>query len=163
MFMASPEYLGQCGQPDTIGALKHHRILKFANHLSEDQSWSDYWSDVPNFAASVYSNSSAFLVELVLAGTGIALLPTYLAATHPQLVPLLPNHHLKTAVFLNFQREVTRKPAVRTTIDFLKDMVFDRRAMPWFRDAFEPPSLEWANLAKMSVSGASMGRQTDAA
>ncbi|HEY1708344.1 MAG TPA: LysR family transcriptional regulator [Rhizomicrobium sp.] len=158
MFMASPDYLAQFGQPETIGDLKHHKIVKFANHLSDDQSWSDYWSDMPNLTAAILSNSSAFLVELALGGVGIALMPTYLFATHPQLVPVLPAYHLKTAVFLNFQRDVAKKPAVRTTIDFLKDVAFDRRAMPWFHETFESPSPEWPGLARTLISSARLSR-----
>ncbi len=121
-------------------------MLKFSSFLSDERSWSEYWVDLASHNGVFYSNSSAFLFEMVKAGAGISMLPTYIAPANPRLVPLLPDYHLKMGIFLNFHREAAKKAAVRITIDFLKDVVFDRRAMPWFRDAFEAPGADWRAL-----------------
>ncbi len=86
------------------------------------------------------------LGELVLTGGAISMLPTYVVAVEPSVVAVLPDFRLKAGLFLNFSREVSKKPAVRTTVDFLKEVAFDRRNMPWFRDEFEAPSSEWHDV-----------------
>jgi DNA-binding transcriptional LysR family regulator len=152
-FMASQDYIASYGRPKDTAALATHKVLKYSNHLSDENSWSEYAVDLATQRGAFYSNSSAFLVDLVLEGMGIAMLPTYLVAFHPRLVPLISDYHLKLGVFLNFQKDVAKKVAVRKTIDFLKDVAFDRRAMPWFRDEYEPPSPEWRALARTLLNG----------
>ncbi len=125
------------GLPNDLDALRHHRLLKFASLLSDEQSWPKYRAELASQQGVLYSNSSAFIAEAVLAGAGIALLPTYIVAANPRFVPLFPDFHLEMGVFLNFHADAAKKPAVRTTIDFLKTVAFDRRTMPWFREAYE--------------------------
>ena len=153
-FFASRDYLASRGHPKEIGALAHHSMLKFSSYLADEHSWSEYWVDAASQKGAVYSNSSALLGELVLAGAGIAMLPTYLAALNPKFVPILSDHHLKAGIFLNFQRDTAKKAAVRTTIDFLKDVAFDRRAMPWFGDSFEEPVPEWQAVYRAHLAAA---------
>ncbi len=153
-FMASQDYLNTFGRPKDMKALSQHRVLKFSNHLSDERAWSEYAVELASQRGTFYSNSSAFLVDLVLEGMGIAMLPTYLAAIDSKMVPLLPDYHLKAGVFLNYQRDVAKKAAVRTTIDFLKDVAFDSHTMPWFRETYEPASSDWPALARSILPGA---------
>jgi DNA-binding transcriptional LysR family regulator len=142
-FFASQEYLSQYGRPKDRSDLSRHRLLKFSSYLSDEHSWSEYSVELASQHGSVYSNSSALLAELVLAGAGISMLPTYIAVVHPRLIPVIPDYHLKSGIFLNFLKDAAKKAAVRATIDFLKEVAFDRRDMPWFRDEFELPAPEW--------------------
>ena len=152
MFYATHDYLSEFGRPNTLRDLAHHRVFKFSSFISDERSWAEYSIDLANQHGTIYANSGAFLVDLVLANAGISALPTYLSAISPRLVALLPEFHLKAGIFLNFHREIAKKPAVRATIDFLKEEAFDRRRMPWFRDRFEPPAPNWQALYRNLIA-----------
>ncbi len=116
-FFASQEYVVARGLPKDLAALNRHRVLKFSSFLSDERSWSEYWVDIANQNGIFCSNSSAFLFEMVKAGAGVAMLPTYIAPANPRLVPILSDYHLKMGIFLNFHPTWPRKrPFARQSI-----------------------------------------------
>lgn len=152
-FFASRDYLAANGTPTKVGDLVHHQLLKFSSILSDEAGWSEYSIEQAGLRSSFFTNSSASLAELVRRGMGISLLPSYSVLIDPDFVPLIPDYHLKTAIFLNYRRDIGKRPAVRAAIDFLKDVAFNRKDMPWFRDEFEAPSAEWNAILRAFTNG----------
>ncbi len=144
MLFASQDYLMRYGVPSSLRDLRHHRLTDTAYRLSDRGSFAA-WAGLDREAV-VATNSSVVMGETVRAGGAIGLLATYAALVDPRLVPLLPEAHFRVPVMLCFERETAKKPAVRETIDFLKNAVFDRSAMPWFADDFQRPAKNWRKL-----------------
>ena len=89
------------------------------------------------------TNQSGPLAWSIKLGAGIGLLPTYVALIDPDFVPVDLGQRFRTPIFLSFQREAAKKWPVRATLDYLRDVVFDKKAMPWFGDQYEPVAPEW--------------------
>ncbi len=152
MLFATRGYLAAHGHPMRVEDLANHRIIDLTLDLTEKGTMAS-WAGISGTNA-LFTNSNAVLGETVLLGGGIALLPTYASVVDPQLVPLLPSMHLSAPLFMCFDRETGAKPAVRATIDYLKDYAFDKRRMPWFFEEFMPPQKEWKAIFDSCVARA---------
>ncbi|HWA91458.1 MAG TPA: LysR family transcriptional regulator [Rhizomicrobium sp.] len=151
MLFASPDYLTAYGRPEKIEDLSNHRMLDLTLQLTSKGRFSSFSTTDRAPATHFFSNSSAVLAEAVRSGAGIAMLPTYAVLVDPRFVPLLPAHHWGTGIFVNFDREVAQQPAVRVVLDYLKETIFDRKNMPWFRDDFVAPDPSWNELFSMQL------------
>ena len=140
---ASRDYLENHPPPRTIADLADHRMLEMAAYRIDKGPWSHWLKGAPTQTAPLLTNQSAPLAEAVRQGVGIALLPTYIVVTDERLVPLDVGLHLPAPVYMSFQREATRKWPVRAAIDFFREVVFQRKAMPWFSEEFAFPDLSW--------------------
>jgi DNA-binding transcriptional LysR family regulator len=150
---ATRSYVEAYGSPASLEDLVHHRILDLSLALT-DRGTLASWAGVSNRTA-LFTNSSVALAESVWAGAGIGMLPTYAAAIEPSLVAVMPDLHRQAHVYVCYEREMGRRPAVRATLNFLKDVMFDHQAMPWFAESFHLPHAGWhdqlkAYLAKLS-------------
>ncbi|HEX3675353.1 MAG TPA: LysR family transcriptional regulator [Rhizomicrobium sp.] len=149
MLFASSEYVSNFGMPKALAELRHHRIADSTFRLTEKGSLAS-WAGLDHDAV-IATNSSVVLCEAIRRGTVIGLLPTYLPVVEPKLIPVLPDMHFHAPVFVCFERETGAKPAVRATIDYLKEYVFDSRRMPWFFEHFVAPQKEWKRIYESSL------------
>jgi DNA-binding transcriptional LysR family regulator len=140
---ASREYLRLHGVPRSLDDLGHHRLLDLAVYLADMGSWTSWSQDDAGKHTMLFTNMSACLGEAVRYGAGIALLPTYAALVDDAFVPLDFGIRFRTPIFVSYQRDAAKKWPVRATIDFLRAHVFDRKNMPWFRDAYAAPADDW--------------------
>jgi DNA-binding transcriptional LysR family regulator len=153
VLFASPEYLMNFGMPVTCKDLRHHRVLDLTLRLTERGSLA-HWAGL-DYDGVIMTNSSAVLGETVRSGGGIALLPTYAALVDTKLVPVMTDMHFHAPLFVCFEREAGMKPAVRATLEYLKEFVFDRHRMPWFFDHFVAPQKEWSAILQNCLDRAS--------
>jgi molybdate transport repressor ModE-like protein len=137
---ASHGYLARYGMPTTLAELSRHRLLDYILYLIDKGSWMTRLPAlIGEGRARLFTNSSASLVESVRNGAGIALLPSYLSVFERDLVPLDVDLRFETPFWLCYAPEAVAKPGVRLAIDFLKH-IYNRRAMPWFGEAYLAPS-----------------------
>ena len=94
----------------------------------------------------LFSNSGNMILQSVLAGHVIGLLPSYTYVVSPDLVPILPDCHYETGLFIYFSNSASGKKATRAMIDFLRNIVFDKQRMPWFADRYEKPNENWRTI-----------------
>jgi|HubBroStandDraft_5_1064220.scaffolds.fasta_scaffold25199_5 DNA-binding transcriptional LysR family regulator len=151
MLFASPDYLTAFGTPRVFEDLADHRLLDLTLQLSSKGRFSSFSTVDRAPATHFFSNSSCVLAEAVRGGAGISMLPTYATLVDARFVPLLPAHHWGTGVFVNFDRETAQQPAVRAVLNYLKDTIFDRKNMPWFRDEFIAPDPSWNELFRAQL------------
>jgi DNA-binding transcriptional LysR family regulator len=141
---ASRDYLKENQVPRSVEDLDGHRLLDLAVYLADIGSWTTWSRNDPGKRTVLFTNLSAVLAEAVRHGAGIALLPTYAHLVDETLVPLEIGVRFQAPIFVSYQRDASKKWAVRSTIDYLRTNVFDRKNMPWFRDAFAMPTPEWS-------------------
>ncbi len=154
MLFASTEYIQAHGVPLQFEDLVHHRLLDLTLGLTQKGTFAT-WA---NYSKSpvMFTNSTVALGESARMGAGIALLPSYAALVDRALVPLLPGLSFPTPVYLCFERGARDKPAVEAMLEYLRNVVFDRRGMPWFDEQFHIPQQRWhdmmrARLASLAV------------
>jgi DNA-binding transcriptional LysR family regulator len=141
---ASRSYIDAHGMPSSREDLANHRLVDLSLALT-DKGTLSYWAGLSD-RAMFFTNSSVALAEAVWSGAGIGLLPTYAAALDPDLVAVLPKLHFHAPIFASFERDVGQRPAVRATLNFFKERVFNRQAMPWFADDFRLPEPAWREV-----------------
>lgn len=153
---AVPEYIEQFGIPRTLQDLRDHKVADSAFRLTERGSLMS-WANL-NHDLAVMTNSSIVLAETVRKGASLGLLPTYSWLIDQRLKAVMPETHFAAPIFVCFEREIGTKPAVRTTIEYLKRFVFDSKQMPWFFDHFVVPEKSWKRIYDDCLARASADR-----
>lgn len=148
---ASMEYLRRNGVPRTLEDLERHRLLDRAIFLAGLGSWAP-WRE--NKRTALYTDLSTCVGEAVRHGAGIGLLPTYAATIDPAFAPIEIGIRFRRPIFVSYQRDAPKNWAVSSTIEFLKQTVFDLKTMPWFREEFEFPSASWDRVSAALVAEA---------
>lgn len=159
-YFASRRYIERFGFPRNRDELSGHCLADVTANFASDSGLLSQYSNASALGhPKLLTNSGNIVHEAVSAGAVIGLLPTYTYVCHPDLIPVLPDYHFETGLFLYFSEAASKKAATRTMIDFLRSEVFDKRGMPWFSDAYVVPDESWhGELAqhKSHDSGASM-------
>ena len=124
LLVASPEYLAQKGIPQTPQDLAEHIYLAHANINRKE--WKFYQNDREislELTSQFTTNDTGALLNLTLAGGGIAMLPKYLLNEHlasQQLVPILTDWQLPTYQIYALYSSRHKLPlTIRTLVDFL--------------------------------------------
>ncbi len=133
---ASPGYLAERGRPETLEALAAHRCLAHA-FVSAAQYRFRHAGQVVELPITdaLSTNDAAVLRRAVLAGGGLAILPTYFVGEdlrEGRLISLLPDYEPEPlgvhAVFLSRQHQPL---ALRLLVDFLAERFGGAAAPPW--------------------------------
>jgi DNA-binding transcriptional LysR family regulator len=149
---ASRRYLEEHGTPRTMEDLAQHRLIDQAQHLISKGTWAAIFNDNAATCTSLFTNQSSFLARAVQMDVGIALMPTYMAIKDDAFVPLDIGLRIPLKLYASYSRGQAQKNAVRTTLNFLRERVFDLKIMPWFEDRFMPPDLNWRKLHREAVA-----------
>lgn len=148
---ASRQYLEDYGTPLSVSDLEHHRLIDQAQYLISKGTWASWFSDAPLKYTALFTNHSSFLARAVRAGVGIALMPTYMVLADSNYVPLDIGMRLPLKLYASYHREHAQKNTVRTTLNYLRDCVFDPKSMPWFEDQFVAPTASWTELHRRAL------------
>lgn len=140
---SSRQYLNAAGTPRTVEELSRHRLLDLAIYLADMGSWASWAREDAASHTVLFTNLSACLCEAVRHGAGIALLPTYAVLVDEEFVPLDIGVRFQAPIFVSYQRDATKKWPVRATLDYMRNKVFDKKNMPWFRDNYVSPDSDW--------------------
>lgn len=124
LLVASPEYLAQKGVPQTPQDLAEHIYLAHANINRKEWKFYQNKREISLELTSQFTtNDTGALLNLTLAGGGIAMLPKYLLNEHlasQQLVPILTDWQLPTYQIYALYSSRHKLPlTIRTLVDFL--------------------------------------------
>lgn len=143
-YFASRRYVDRFGMPNTQDELANHRLVDVTRSFGADTGLLAQYSNTATLGRSyLFSNSGNIILQSVLAGHVIGLLPSYTYVVSQDLVPILPDCHYETGLFIYFSDAASGKKATRAMIDFLRNIVFDKQRMPWFADRYEKPNENW--------------------
>ncbi|MFZ6873289.1 LysR family transcriptional regulator [Undibacterium sp. Di27W] len=137
VLVAAPAYVRQAGLPAHPQDLPAHRCLSHANYGRN--TWRFVRRDArgdehvqTDIASHFSANDATVLLQAVLAGSGITLLPTYLMADHldkGDLQIILPEWAAPPmTIYALFPSRRHLSPAVRALLDFL---VEEFASQPW--------------------------------
>lgn len=134
---ASPQYLQSRGSPQDVEALREHDCIGYIN-IASRQFWSFESEDEQGELANVAprgrfsSNNGEVMREMVLAGEGLALLPSFLV--HRQLrdgslIEVLPQARPKPySIYAMYPRSRRASRKVIALCEFLQQRLLDA---PW--------------------------------
>jgi DNA-binding transcriptional LysR family regulator len=139
MLFASEAYLRRCGAPATLDDIRHHRLIEQSGPgLSPGLADFLIGTDRPSGMVPIRSNSALSVYWAVVAGAGIAALPTYARAISTRVIPIDVPLPLRFELWYYFHANARYSPAVRAAVDWLKQ-AFDPAANPWFAERFVHP------------------------
>ncbi|TBU89704.1 LysR family transcriptional regulator [Phytopseudomonas dryadis] len=137
MLCGSPDYLERHGIPEHIEELHEHDCIGYSN-VSSRKFWSFENADEQGELASVAprgrfsSNNGEAMRELVLAGQGLALLPSFLVHHHLEagsLIEVLPRARPKPySIYAMYPRSSRASRKVLALCDFLQQRLL---GAPW--------------------------------
>ncbi len=160
---ASCDYLEKYGMPQSVDDLAQHKLIDQTIYLSEAGVWAGWAQGDALSRVVLMSNTSPIVGESMRHGAGIALLPSYAALAHDNVMPINIGVQYRSPIYVTYPREVMRKWPVRATLDFLRSYVFNSKAMPWFRDSYVAPNDSWNRLLEESLKAAIGGVPAEAA
>lgn len=136
---ASREYLDQNGTPTNLSDFHEHRCLLHEGYVNQSNRWADGAELAKQLIPfSLVSNSTATLISSCLAGGGIAVLPSYIAAAFPALVPLPLPPMASIQFWLGYTERIRRLGRGQVVIEWLRD-AFDPSESDWFRETLVRP------------------------
>jgi len=128
---AAPSYLARWGRPETVKELTNHNCLVITSTDSADHEWvfrTETGRDRIKVSGNFKTNNHEGLHLAVLAGAGIAHMPTYIvgpAIASGELVAIFsdvdtaPNRCLTDTMNAYYPQAQNRLPKVKAFIDFL--------------------------------------------
>ncbi len=126
---ASKAYLEDNPEPKTLTDLSNHRIIGYIDDLIFTPEL-DY---LPQISKSLHPKlaSTSLVAQMVAtkAGAGICILPTFMAANEPDLVPVLPEKvQLTRSFWLIIHSDMRKLARIKTVSDFIASEVRSQKA-----------------------------------
>lgn len=116
----SVEYAAGHAKITDLDGLRDRRLVYYLDGYLDIAALRVLDELLPSACATVQSNSVSAQIQSVLAGHGIGLLPTYAAAFHPGLIPVLPDSvAVGQQYWLVVPAAVQRAPHIRVVADAL--------------------------------------------
>lgn len=121
-------YLDRQGRPARLEDLDGHRLIGYVESYALPSAMA-YVSDLFGGRRTAFECASAVgQVEAVRAGMGLAVLHHFIAATVPDLEPVLPQRQARRAYWLSIHEDVRALGRIRAVIDHIAAATQARRA-----------------------------------
>lgn len=153
LLFASRDYLDSYGVPYSLEDLRQHRLVDFTLPDTDRGMFASLRGLTDRTLMT--ANAVATQCEAIRWGAGIGLLPPYSGFVHDNLVPILTSHNITFPVYLCYERNAAKQLVVRATLNFLRDVVFDR-SMPWFSETYTPPQAHWPQVMRACMDRAEL-------
>ncbi len=126
---ASQKYLEENGVPDNAEDLARHQLIGYVEDLLASPSLA-YASEISREFHPRFGVSSALgQVEAVRAGAGIGILHKFIARTHDDLVPVLPERQIQRAYFTVIHESMRSLRRIATVVQYIQQAVERERAI----------------------------------
>ncbi|BAQ74181.1 MULTISPECIES: LysR family transcriptional regulator [Pseudomonas] len=119
---ASPSYLDRAPPLRSREDLGRHAWIGYVDDLLFSQELMFLNQFCRNPQVVFHSTSVIAQQEAARSGLGIAVLPCYMAAADPQLVPLLPAESIQRAYWISTRRELHKSVRLRVVWDYLMEL-----------------------------------------
>lgn len=127
---ASPDYAARHGLPDTPDGVAQHGFVSYVESALQVAELGHRSSQLPMPRSSFQATSIFAQVEAVRRGAGIGLLPNFMVAEDPALLPVLPgSFQRQVPVWAVARPESLRSARVQAVLAAIKEEVHQRRAL----------------------------------
>jgi len=133
---ASPSYLKQWGEPETIDDLRRHRLVNYiVPGTGRYRRWNfsvDGKTVTLDIAGALNVIDMGAVADAAINGVGIAYLPHFMAADHVATgklkMLLVDNIYVGESIYMVYLRRRHASPRLRVFLDFLRDVLSDGSA-----------------------------------
>ncbi len=127
---ATPEYLAQAGTPETLEELAKHRLICQNVTSAQVSAGATFVRELLTYdvSSTLTVNNYFGVLQAVLAGLGVGVLPDYVIEDFPDIVRVLPDIESgEIPVFLAFPEELRQSKRIAAFRDFVSEEIFARR------------------------------------
>jgi DNA-binding transcriptional LysR family regulator len=127
---ASPRYLAQNGEPQTLEDLANHRLISQNASSAQVSAGAILVRELMSYdiGSTLTVNNYFGVLQAVIADLGIGVLPDYLTQDFPDLVRVLPEtQSAEVPVFLAYPEELRQSKRVEVFRDFVAEEVIAYR------------------------------------
>lgn len=157
---ASPEYLAEYGEPQSMSDLQSHRCLRLSGEEYQPELWrrsAMAWAEI--LPRNIATDTGTVLLEACAAGTGIAVMPSYVSAIEDRVRPLTAIKPLSTVRFwLAYTDRVRNMEASHAVLHWIRSC-FDPVTNPCFREVYVPPGQTVVRAANDVTASAANGKK----
>ena len=127
---ASPEYLREYGPIDSIAELNNRDVIWYLEDFVDIAEQRYMQRIVANSRAGFRATNILAQYAALVAGMGVGIIPVYQAGQDPGLVRVLPDQVEEMRTYwLSVHPDAQGLPNVRTVIDFVLDIVKEKKAL----------------------------------
>ena len=129
---ASPAYVEANGTPDTLEGLSKHRLISQSVNSTQVSAAAQLVQELLTYEVPLMLTVNNYfgVLQAVLAGLGIGVLPDYVTQDFPDLVRLLPDvESNEVPVFLAFPEELRQSRRIAAFRDFVTEEIIAYRKM----------------------------------
>lgn len=139
MTFASEAYLQEHEPPASLFEYYKHRCLIHTSYANQVDRWAPRVSELRKMIDfAMLTNSGTLIAQTCLAGGGLGILPSYIAPSFPDLVPLDLPEVAPVQFWMTYSGVASRKPQGRLVIEWIRS-IFEAPDAIWFRDEFIHP------------------------
>ncbi len=139
MTFASAAYLQSHDPPGSLFEYYKHRCLLHGSYVNQVERWAPRVSELRKMIDfAMVTNSGTLIIQTCLAGGGLGILPSFIAPSFEELVPLDLPEMAPVQFWLTYTGTVSRMPRGRLVIDWIRS-IFEAPDAIWFRDEFVHP------------------------
>lgn len=127
---ASPAYLAECIQPETLADLAQgHRLVSYIPDLLYAPELRYLDEILPGLSPKMRSSSINAQHQLIASGAGIGVLPCFIGDTDSRLLPVFPDHRIVRNFWLVSHKDTHQLARVRAVKEWLVECVQRNRNM----------------------------------
>lgn len=127
---ATPEYIAKFGEPKALPELKGHRLICQNTSSAQVAASSGFVQHLATYdpKMSLTVNNYFGVLQAVLSGLGIGVLPDYVTQDFPDLVRVLPEvESNEVPVYLAYPEELRQSKRIAAFRDFVTEEIFAHR------------------------------------
>ncbi|TYB83578.1 LysR family transcriptional regulator [Maritimibacter fusiformis] len=127
---AMPAYLDEHGRPSTMADLAQHRLICMNTTSTQVSAGSSFTQEIltHDIQSMLTVNNYFGVLQAVLNGLGIGVLPDYVVQDFPELERVLPqDESIEIPVFLAYPEELRHSKRVAAFRDFVTEEIFEFR------------------------------------
>ena len=127
---ASPEYLAQKGEPRTLEDLAQHRLISQNTRVAQVSAGMMLVQELLTYdiQSTLTVNNYFGVLQSVISGLGIGVLPDYVIQDFPSVQRVLPDiESSEVPVFLAYPEELRQSKRIAAFRDFVQEEIFSHR------------------------------------
>lgn len=126
---ASQSYLEAKGAPETLEALKDHRLVGYVEDLIFTPALNFSVHFLRNWQSTIEVSSALGQFEVVRAGGGIGILHDFMVRDASKLVPVLPDERLLRSYWTVWHEDLKNSRRIKEVVLFLNQIIVREREM----------------------------------
>lgn len=143
---AAKDYFRERKQPESLFEYYKHRCLMHSSYVNQVERWAPKMSELRKMIDYAFvSNSGTALIQSCAAGSGVAILPSFIADIDKRIVPLDLPEIAPIQFWVVYTERFRRLAEGQLFVDWIRRR-FEQDDAMWFRDEFIHPREVFSNV-----------------